>query len=96
MAPHLESTAPSPPPHPTASLSHSLKQTLAQSKASNLAASVSSRRLRKDEDDLSVAGGGLGIRNVSWHPSGDFLAIGGYDEKVQLFSRKRLEIECDL
>jgi hypothetical protein len=25
---------------------------------------------------------GLGIRSVAWHPSGAFLAIGGWDDKV--------------
>ncbi|WFD25581.1 hypothetical protein MNAN1_000542 [Malassezia nana] len=31
-----------------------------------------------------VAGGGLGIRQVSWHPSSEFLALGGYDEQVHI------------
>ena len=25
---------------------------------------------------------GLGIRTVSWHPSGMFIAVGGWDDKV--------------
>lgn len=25
---------------------------------------------------------GLGIRCVAWHPSGSFIAVGGYDDKV--------------
>lgn len=25
---------------------------------------------------------GFGIRNVAWHPTGVFLALGGWDEKV--------------
>lgn len=37
---------------------------------------------KKDEDELTVAGGGLGIRSVSWNPSGSLLAVGGYDDKV--------------
>lgn len=31
-----------------------------------------------------IAGGGLGIRQVAWHPSSEFLAIGGYDEQVHV------------
>ncbi|CCF53884.1 hypothetical protein NDA11_002248 [Ustilago hordei] len=31
-----------------------------------------------------VAGGGLGIRQVEWHPSSLFLAVGGGDEKVRV------------
>jgi hypothetical protein len=27
---------------------------------------------------------GFGIRNAVWHPSGMFLAVGGWDDKVQL------------
>jgi len=27
---------------------------------------------------------GLGIRCVSWHPSGSFIAIGGYDDKIYI------------
>jgi len=27
---------------------------------------------------------GFGIRNVSWHPSGMFLAVGGWDDKVSM------------
>ncbi|GAA6058646.1 hypothetical protein JCM10212_004057 [Sporobolomyces blumeae] len=30
---------------------------------------------------------GLGIRTVEWEPSGEFLAIGGYDGKVRILSR---------
>lgn len=26
----------------------------------------------------------FGIRNVAWHPSGMFLAVGGWDDKVKL------------
>lgn len=32
------------------------------------------------------AGGGLGLRKVSWNPTGNLLAVGGYDEKVCLLS----------
>lgn len=31
-----------------------------------------------------VAGGGLGIRQVTWHPSSEFLALGGFDEQVHI------------
>lgn len=34
----------------------------------------------------SVAGGGLGIRKVAWHPSSQFIAIGGYDEAVRILA----------
>ena len=27
---------------------------------------------------------GFGIRNAVWHPSGMFIAVGGWDDKVQL------------
>lgn len=27
---------------------------------------------------------GLGIRCVSWHPSGSFIAVGGYDDKIHI------------
>jgi hypothetical protein len=27
---------------------------------------------------------GFGIRNAVWHPSGIFLAVGGWDDKVQM------------
>ncbi|CEL57758.1 WD repeat-containing protein WRAP73 OS=Mus musculus GN=Wrap73 PE=2 SV=2 [Rhizoctonia solani AG-1 IB] len=29
---------------------------------------------------------GLGIRSVAWHPSGAFLAVGGWDDKVHILS----------
>ncbi|KAG9006338.1 hypothetical protein FRB95_003399 [Tulasnella sp. JGI-2019a] len=35
------------------------------------------------EPDLAM---GLGIRAVSWHPSGGFLAIGGWDDKIYILS----------
>lgn len=42
---------------------------------------------------LSIAGGiqgtfsptpdpGFGVRNATWHPSGMFIAVGGWDDKV--------------
>lgn len=34
---------------------------------------------------------GLGIRNVAWHPSGMFLAVGGWDEKVKILPDTRLD-----
>ena len=31
-----------------------------------------------------VAGGGLGIRQVVWHPSSEFLVLGGFDEQIHI------------
>ncbi len=33
---------------------------------------------------------GLGIRCVSWHPSGMFIAVGGYDDKVRMVPTAQL------
>lgn len=33
-----------------------------------------------------IAGGGLGVRQVAWHPSSAFLAIGGYDGHVRILA----------
>ncbi|GAA6023202.1 hypothetical protein JCM8202_001025 [Rhodotorula sphaerocarpa] len=30
---------------------------------------------------------GLGIRTVEWHPSGEYLAVGGYDGKIRILTR---------
>ena len=30
---------------------------------------------------------GLGIRTLRWHPSGDWLAVGGWDGKVRILTR---------
>jgi hypothetical protein len=40
---------------------------------------------------------GFGIRKVSWHPSGMFLAVGGWDDKVRrvLFQRSSPDMEQD-
>lgn len=35
-----------------------------------------------------VAGGGLGVRCVAWHPSSALVAVGGYDERVRILSRE--------
>lgn len=35
-----------------------------------------------------VAGGGLGVRRLAWHPSGEFLAVGGYDEHVRILNQQ--------
>ena len=29
---------------------------------------------------------GLGVRSVEWHPSGRFLAVGGYDDAVRILN----------
>lgn len=29
---------------------------------------------------------GFGIRGVAWHPTGMFLAVGGWDDKVKIWS----------
>lgn len=42
-----------------------------------------------------VAGGGSGIRQVEWHPSSLFLAVGGGDEKVRILeSMEWEEVAC--
>ena len=38
----------------------------------------------KLEGNARLAGGGLGIRTMRWHPSGELLALGGYDEVVRV------------
>ncbi|PWN50897.1 WD40 repeat-like protein [Violaceomyces palustris] len=49
---------------------------------------ASNQRKKKEADEFVVAGGGLGIKHVSWHPSGDFLAIAGYDEKIRFLENQ--------
>lgn len=33
-----------------------------------------------------IAGGGLGVRTVAWHPMSTFLAVGGYDARIRILS----------
>lgn len=33
-----------------------------------------------------IAGGGLGVRTVAWHPLSTFLAVGGYDGRIRVLS----------
>ena len=52
---------------------------------------------RQETVDLPhlVAGGGVGIRQVEWHPSSHFLAVGGGDEKVRILeSTEWEEVAC--
>ncbi|KAK0539585.1 hypothetical protein OC835_001071 [Tilletia horrida] len=35
-------------------------------------------------EEMAVATGGLGVRCITWHPSGQMLAVGGYDEKIRI------------
>ncbi|KAE8267605.1 hypothetical protein A4X09_0g4746 [Tilletia walkeri] len=35
-------------------------------------------------EEVATATGGLGVRCMSWHPSGQMLAVGGYDEKIRV------------
>jgi WD40 repeat protein len=35
---------------------------------------------------------GLGIRAVSWHPLGHYLAVGGWDDKVYILSSLTLDL----
>lgn len=54
-------------------------------------------RRRTEASDLAsiVAGGGSGIRQVEWHPSSLFLAVGGGDEKVRILeSMEWEEVAC--
>ena len=48
---------------------------------------------RAESTDLPnvVAGGGSGIRQVEWHPSSLFLAVGGGDEKVRILENMEWE-----
>ncbi|KAN0066414.1 hypothetical protein ACQY0O_000508 [Thecaphora frezii] len=101
-APHLDASSPAPAPRPSASLSQSVLRSSAvgsgssKLRSSTLASSTSaSARSRKDEDaPLSVAGGGLGIREVQWHPSGRYLALGGYDEQVRILENEEWSEDC--
>jgi len=43
------------------------------------------RIYRGDQPDGEIE---LGVRNVSWSPSGDYLAIGGFDRRVRLLSTR--------
>lgn len=36
---------------------------------------------------FSHGGGGMGVKSVCWHPKSKLLALGGYDQKVQLFAK---------
>lgn len=57
--------------------------------------SAGKRRGETAEVPHLVAGGGSGIRQVEWHPSSLFLAIGGGDEKVRILeSTEWEEIAC--
>ncbi|SPO19808.1 related to wd-repeat protein 8 [Ustilago trichophora] len=52
---------------------------------------------RQETTDLAhvVAGGGSGIRQVEWHPTSLFLAVGGGDEKVRILeSMEWEEVAC--
>lgn len=55
------------------------------SKSASLRASTSQRKSGASIA-ARVAGGGLGVRHVAWHPSSAFLAIGGYDERVRILA----------
>ncbi|KAK0568607.1 hypothetical protein OC861_001769 [Tilletia horrida] len=60
---------------------------LATSQGSRTAAikGRSAKGKAKDEvEEPSVASGGLGVRCMAWHPSGQMLAIGGYDEHLRI------------
>ncbi|SJX60197.1 related to wd-repeat protein 8 [Sporisorium reilianum f. sp. reilianum] len=48
---------------------------------------------RQESTDLAsvVAGGGSGIRQLDWHPSSLFLAVGGGDEKVRILESMEWE-----
>ncbi|CAD6890146.1 unnamed protein product [Tilletia controversa] len=39
---------------------------------------------RDSGEEVATAVGGLGIRCMSWSPSGQMLAVGGYDEKIRV------------
>ncbi|KAG8219715.1 hypothetical protein J3R82DRAFT_683 [Butyriboletus roseoflavus] len=39
---------------------------------------------------------GFGVRSVAWHPSGMFLAIGGWDDKVHILDSLTWSATCDL
>ncbi|SPO35047.1 related to wd-repeat protein 8 [Pseudozyma flocculosa] len=49
---------------------------------------------REDEALMSVAGGGLGLREVRWHPSGKYLALGGYDEQLRILESQEWTETC--
>ncbi|GAA5914356.1 hypothetical protein JCM6882_008170 [Rhodosporidiobolus microsporus] len=42
---------------------------------------------RKREERSTGGYVGLGVRCVEWHPSGEFVAVGGYDGRVRLLTR---------
>ncbi|KAJ9476986.1 hypothetical protein PHBOTO_000662 [Pseudozyma hubeiensis] len=55
----------------------------------------SKRRQETTELASVVAGGGSGIRQVEWHPSSLYLAVGGGDEKVRILeSVEWEEVAC--
>lgn len=53
-------------------------QPIGQTSASDTRDDKESERTHRSTDTWV----GLGVRTVSWHPSGDWLAIGGWDGKV--------------
>lgn len=56
---------------------------------------ASKRRTESTDLPNSVAGGGSGIRQVDWHPSSLFLAVGAGDEKVRILeSTEWEEVAC--
>ncbi|GAA5839349.1 hypothetical protein JCM11251_003957 [Rhodosporidiobolus azoricus] len=42
---------------------------------------------RRREERSTAGYVGLGIRCVEWHPSGEFVAVGGYDGRIRLLTR---------
>ena len=109
VAPHLDSTSTARPPKPSAALSQSVLRGSATAAgsfgANNSGSSGSSSNNNsphaghstksKNASDMvsAVAGGGLGIRQVQWHPSGKYIAVGGYDEQVRILESSEW-LEC--
>ncbi|KDE03396.1 hypothetical protein MVLG_06113 [Microbotryum lychnidis-dioicae p1A1 Lamole] len=44
------------------------------------------KELRREER-LTEGWVGMGVRSIRWHPSGEYLAIGGWDGKIRILSR---------
>ncbi|KAL9934652.1 hypothetical protein V8E36_006427 [Tilletia maclaganii] len=45
---------------------------------------VAKGKAKESVDEIAVASGGLGVRCTVWHPSGQMLAVGGYDEQIRI------------
>ncbi|KOS14113.1 yvtn repeat-like quino protein amine dehydrogenase [Malassezia pachydermatis] len=73
-------------PKPATSRARRVSVRTSRSMSNPLAQSV--RRSSASTALAHVAGGGLGVRTLSWHPSSQFLSVGGYDEHVYVLSHE--------